>query len=92
MEATADGPAGVRRPPCGKAEQLLGHLPAELLRFSKWTSCKMLVNPHGCFSNCFIKYANHQSLARWEASTGLFFDLCYITSKGRTNVSLRFRD
>jgi len=37
VEAPADCPASVHRPPCGKAEQLLGYAPAELLMFSKWT-------------------------------------------------------
>ena len=89
MEATPDCSASVHRPPCGKAEQLLGYAPVELLRFSKWTACKMLVTPHGCFLNLFYNICKAPKLSKVGAQHWILFDLCYITSKGRTNVALR---
>lgn len=73
----------------GRAEHLLGYVPIALLRFFKWTAYKMLVTPHGFFLNFFGKIYKPSKPSKVGSQHWILFDLCYITSKGRTNVALR---
>jgi len=51
-----------------------------------------MLTPPGCFLNLFYNICKPPKLSKVGAQHCILFDLCYITSKGRTNVALRLMD